>query len=79
MKRDLGFAISVTRLGNLLDDFGQLFKVLGHNLFAQISYILKLSKSLIVLVKSFLGNFYRHLAIFTGHTGLRTRGREFNS
>ena len=25
------------------------------------------SKSLIFLVKSFLGNFYRHLATFTGH------------
>ena len=27
-----------------------------------------MSISLILLVKSFLGNFYRHLAIFTGHT-----------
>ena len=24
---------------------------------------------MIFLVKSFLGNFYRHLAIFSGHTG----------
>ena len=30
---------------------------------------MKLSKSLIFLGKSFLGNLYRHLAIFTGHTG----------
>ena len=29
---------------------------------------LEVSKYLIFLVKSFLGNFYRHLAIFTGHT-----------
>ena len=28
----------------------------------------KLSKSVIFLVKLFLGNFYRHLAIFPGHT-----------
>ena len=27
-----------------------------------------MSKSLIFLVKSYLGNFYRHLAIFSGHT-----------
>ena len=26
------------------------------------------SKSIIFLVKSFLGNFYTHLAIFSGHT-----------
>ena len=26
-------------------------------------------KSFIFLVKSFLGNFYRHLATFSGHTG----------
>ena len=29
----------------------------------------KVPKSLIFLVKSLLGNFYRHLAIFSGHTG----------
>ena len=28
-----------------------------------------MSKCIIFLVKSFLGNFYRHLAIFSGHTG----------
>ena len=28
-----------------------------------------MSKSFIFLAKSFLGNFYRHLAIFSGHTG----------
>ena len=26
-------------------------------------------KSIIFVVKSFLGNFYKHLAIFSGHTG----------
>ena len=31
---------SVTRLGDLLN-FGQLFKLFGNNLFAQISHILK--------------------------------------
>ena len=31
---------SVSRLGDLLD-FGQLFKVFGTNLFAQISHILR--------------------------------------
>ena len=28
-----------------------------------------MSKSILFLVKSFLDNFYRHLAIFSGHTG----------
>ena len=62
---------SVTRLGDLLD-FGQLFKAFGNNYFAQISHIhrqfCKGVKSLIFLVKPFLGNFYRHMAIFSGHT-----------
>ena len=31
----------------------------------------KVSKSIIFLVKSFLGNFYRYLAIFSGHTGCK--------
>ena len=31
---------------------------------------MKVSKSIILLVKSFLGNFYRYLAIFSGHTDL---------
>jgi len=67
-------AISVTRLGDFLD-FGQLFKALSNNEFAQISHILRhffveVSKSIIFLVKSFLGNFDRHLAIFSGHTDL---------
>ena len=58
---------SVTRLGDLWD-FGQLFKAFGNNSIAQISHILrqffKVSKPIIFLVKSFLGKFYRHLAIF---------------
>ena len=59
---------SVTKFGDLLD-FEQLFKAFGNNYIAQISHILrhffvKVSKSIIFLVKSFLGDFYRHLAIF---------------
>ena len=34
-----------------------------------LGIFVKVSKSIIFLVKSFLGNFYRHLAIFSGHTG----------
>ena len=30
-----------------------------------------MSKSIIFLAKSFLANFYRHWAIFSGHTGSR--------
>ena len=62
-------SVSVTRLGDLLD-FGQVLKAFGNNQFAKISHILsqffvRVSKSIIFLVKSFLGNFYRHLAIFS--------------
>ena len=57
-------AYSVTRLGDLLD-FGQLFKAFGNNYFAQILNIfVKMPKSIIFEVKSFLVNFYRNLAIF---------------
>ena len=68
------YSSSVTRLGDLLD-FGQLFKAYGNNLFAQISQILrqffaKVSKALIFLVKSFLGNFYRHLALYSSKAEL---------
>ena len=63
---------SVTRLGDLLD-FEQVFKDFGNHKFAQISHILtdfcKCVKRIIFLAKSFLGNFYRHLAIFSGHIG----------
>ena len=60
--------ISVTRFGDLLD-LWQLFKAIGNNQFSPISPILrqifvKVSKSFIFLVKPFLGDFYRHLAIF---------------
>ena len=59
---------SVTRLGDLLD-FEQLFKAFGNNYFAQNilhswAIFVKVTKVLIFVVKSFLGNFYRHLAIF---------------
>ena len=59
------FSSSVTRLGDLLD-FGQLLK---GNYFATTTQhiqaiFVKVSKSQIFLVISFLGNFYRHLATF---------------
>ena len=59
---------SVTRLGDLLD-FGQLFKAFGKQLLCpnlphSKAILVKVSKSLIFQVKSFLGNFNRHLAIF---------------
>ena len=59
---------SVTRFGDLLD-FGEVFKVFGNNYFAKnllhsYAIFVKVSKSLIFVVKSFLGNSYRHLAIF---------------
>ena len=64
---------SVTRLSNLLD-FGQLFKAFGQQLICpnlphSNEIFVKVSKSIIFQVNSFLGNFYRHLAIFSGHTG----------
>ena len=62
---------SVTRLGDLLHS-GKLFKACGNNYFAQIAHILgnfvKVLKSFIFIVKLFSANFYRHLAIFSGHT-----------
>ena len=48
---------SVTRLGDLFH-FGHLYKASGNNYFAQSAIFVKVSKSLIFLVKSFLGNFY---------------------
>ena len=48
--------------------FGQRFKASGNNHFAQIAPILgnfvKVSKSFIFLVESFLGIFYRHLSTY---------------
>ena len=63
---------SVTRLGNLLDS-GQLFQSLWQqlncpNLPHSYAILVKVSNSIIFLVKSILGNFYRHLVIFSGHT-----------
>ena len=77
---------SVTRLGDFLD-FGLLFKAFGNNYFVQISHIVtqyfaKVSKSIIFLVKSFLGNFYRHLATFYWshwHHPLNRAGRDYTS
>ena len=67
---------SVTRLGDLLD-FRQLLKPLATiNLSKSPTFLgnfCKVSKSIIFLVKSFLGNFNRHLAIFSGHTDPQSR------
>ena len=64
---NVNFAISVTRLGDLLD-FGNFLKPLAAiNLPKSPTFLgnfVKVSKSIIFQVKSFLGNFYRHLAIF---------------
>ena len=61
----------MTRSGDLLD-FGQLFKSLAtinlQNRPHSKAIFVKVLKSIIFLVKSFLGNFYRNLAIFSGHT-----------
>ena len=59
---------SGTRLGDLLH-FGKLFKANSNNYFLLQpptfqAIFAKVSKSFIVLVKSFLGKFYRHLATF---------------
>ena len=59
---------NVTRLGDLLD-CGQLFKAFADNLICpnlphSLAIYVTVSKSFIFLVKSVLGNFYRHLAIF---------------
>ena len=55
----------VTRLGDLLDNF--LKPLATMNLSKSLAFLgifVKMLKSVIFLVKSFLGNFYRHLAIF---------------
>ena len=66
--------ICVTRLGDLLH-FGQLFKACGNNYFAQITHILgnfcKVVKIFHFSIEIILGNFYRNLATFTGHTVLQ--------
>ena len=64
----------MTRLGDLLH-FGQFFEACGNNYSAQIAHILRqflkgCPKSFIFLVRSFLGNFNRHLATFNGHAGV---------
>ena len=57
----------MTRLGDLLD-FGKFLKPLATlNLPKSPTFLgifVKVSKSIIFLVKQFLGDFYRHLAIF---------------
>ena len=56
----------MTRLGDILD-FRQPFKAFDNNLPHSYAIFVKVLKSFIFLVKPFLGNFYRHLAIFSGH------------
>ena len=63
---------SVTRLFDLLD-FGQ--QLICTNVPHSKAMFVKVSKSLIFLVKSILGNFHRHLVTFTG----RTVGRQLLS
>ena len=64
--------ISVTRSGDLLD-FGHFLKPLATiNMPKSSQFSGTFCKGVKIydfLVKSFLGNFYRHLAIFAGHTG----------
>ena len=43
-------------------------QLISPNLLHTQAIFIKVSKSLIFLVKSFWGNFYRHLAIFSGHS-----------
>ena len=62
---------SMTRFCSLLD-FGHLFlslwqQLICPNLPHSQAIFVKASKFIIFLQKSFLGNFYRHLAIFSGH------------
>ena len=67
---------SMTRVGDLLH-FWQLFKASDSNHFTQIAHnlgnFLKVSKSYIFLVESFLDNFYRHLATFYSSHCCRAR------
>ena len=67
-RQPLQISTSVTWLGDLLHS-GQHFKAGGNNYFPQIAHIfrenfVKLWKYFIFLIKSFLGNFYRHLGTF---------------
>ena len=59
---------SVTRLGDLLDFLKPLATTNLSKSPTFLSNSVKVLKSVIFLVKSFLRNFYRHLAIFSGHT-----------
>ena len=54
---------SVTRLGDLLD-FSLWQQLICPNRLHSWAIFVKMSKSIIFLVKSCLGNFYRHLTIF---------------
>ena len=54
-------------LGNFLKPLATI------NLLKSTQFFVNVSKSMIFLMKSFLGNFYRHLVIFSGHTDLNDR------
>ena len=56
-------------LGNVLKPMAKVCPNLPHSW----AIFVKVSKSLFFLVKSFLGNFYRHLVTFSGHTELTSQ------
>ena len=71
--------VSVTILGDLLH-FGQLFNVCGNNYLAQIAHIfVKVSKSFMFLVKSFLGNFQKTFGDFLLVTLVKEKERGLSS
>ena len=63
--------ISVTRLGDLLD-FGHFLKPLAIINLPKSSTFLRIFCKVVKIypfsIEIILGNFYRHLAIFSGHT-----------
>ena len=65
VKYNIIIGISVTILGNYLKPLATINLPKSPTF---LSIFVKVSKSLISLVKSFLGNFHRHLTIFSGHT-----------
>ena len=73
------FCDRVYLLGAQCDQIGQFIglwatfqslwqQLICPNLPRSETFLVKVSKSFIFLVKSFLGNFYRHSAFFSGHT-----------
>ena len=66
----MSFVDSVTISGDVLD-LGKFLKPLATIKFPKsttfLAIFVKVSKSIFFLVNSFLGNFFRNLAIFSGH------------